>query len=85
MSLQMHRFHQFHISLSAGLFLCSSAATYIAVLLRLTVFTKDSIKEDECSGYGAAVLVYAFVCLCFCLFCVCAWHSWFNPCAALDF
>lgn len=35
------------------------------------MFTKDSIKEDECSGYGAAALVYAFVCLC-------TWHSWFK-------
>lgn len=41
------------------------------LLLHLTVFTKDSIKEDECSGYRAATLVYAFVCLC-------AWHSWFK-------
>lgn len=35
-------------------------------LLRLTVFTKDSIKEDECGSYGAAVFVYALVCLCTC-------------------
>ncbi len=35
----------------------------VCFFLRLTVFTKDSIKEDECGSYRAAVFVYAFVCL----------------------
>ncbi len=43
----------------------------VCFFLRLTVFTKDSIKEDECGSYGAAVFVYAFVCLC-------TWHSGFK-------
>lgn len=67
MSLQMHRFHQFHISLSAGLFLPLGLSIlffclFVLFFLRLTAFTKDSIKKDECGQDGAAVFMHLFVC-----------------------